>query len=107
MKQFTIMDDGELGKLIIQLRRDVHDFCGRVAHVATALKLEGREHDSDDPLYQRLSSIRDFLQKQLERAEEEAARRALEREKRRRPVTSPGAALWAHFLPRRRVKVSE
>jgi hypothetical protein len=26
MKQFTIMDDGELGKLIIQLRRDVHDF---------------------------------------------------------------------------------
>lgn len=103
MEKLMRMDDSELQKHVEQLKRDVSDFSGRAARVASELKHDGRKYGSD-PLYQRFTSIRDFLQGKLERVEAEIARRALE--KSRRPSMSFGAALLELSLPWRRSRAS-
>jgi hypothetical protein len=105
MKQLTRMNNAELAQQVERLKRDVQDFCGRTADVASTLKGEGRDHGSD-PLYQRLSSIRDFLREQLAEAEQEVTRRSHESAKRR-PATSLGAALLELSLPWRRIRATK
>jgi len=105
MKQLTRMNDAELAQHVERLKRDVQDFSGRTAHVASTLKCEERDHGSD-PLYQRLSSIRDFLREQLAEAEQEVTRRSDESEQRR-PTTSLGAALLELSLPWRRIRATK
>ena len=64
MKPFTEMNDKELHGLIEDLTRDADDFSARAAHVAAAIRIEGREVHGD-ALYQRYASIRDFLLSRL------------------------------------------
>ena len=74
MKPFTDMNDKELKEHLVRLKRDVQDFSGRATHVAATVRSEGRDVLSD-PLYQRYSSIREFLRKPLADAEREDQRR--------------------------------
>jgi hypothetical protein len=104
MKQLATMNDAGLAQHVERLKRDVEDFCGRTARVASTLKCEGRDHGSD-PLYQRLSSIRDFLRQQLAQAEQEVTHRAHESAKRR-PATSLGAAFLELSSPWRRIRAA-
>lgn len=101
MEPFTDMNDRTLEKRINQLRRDVQDFAGRAAAVARSVNLQGRDPGSD-PLYQRLSSIRNFLQHKLTTAEQEFIRRAQNTPTPRAP--SFGATLLELCLPWRRVR---
>jgi len=101
MKQLTTMNDAGLAQHVERLKHDVQDFCGRTARVASTLKCEGQDHGSD-PLYQRLSSIRDFLRQELAQAEQEVMRRA-----KRRPATSLGAALLELSMPWRRIRATK
>ena len=103
MKQLTTMNDERLQTHIEQLQRDVHDFRERAARVASKVSCEGRETGSD-PLYQRLASIRVFLQSKLKEAEQEFERRAHERAKQ--PAISLGAALLEWCLPWRRARAT-
>jgi hypothetical protein len=103
MEKLMRMNDSELQKHAEQLKRDVSDFSGRAARVASELKHDGREYGSD-PLYQRFASIRDFLQDKLVRVEGEVARRA--HDNSRRPSMSFGAALLELSLPWRRTRAS-
>ncbi|MGQ0749802.1 MAG: hypothetical protein ACT4PS_04640 [Betaproteobacteria bacterium] len=104
MKQFMMMNDSELEKHVEQLKRDVWDFTGRAARVASDLKHEAREY-GNDPLYQRFTSIRDFLQEKLVQAEGEVTRRA--HEKPKRAGVSFGAALLELSSPWRRIRASK
>jgi hypothetical protein len=104
MKPFTDMNDQELKGHIVRLKRDVHDFSGRATHVAAAVRFEGRDVLSD-PLYQRYSSIREYLGKQLLDAEREDQRRREARASER--SLSLGAALSGLCFPWRRARVTK
>jgi hypothetical protein len=90
MRPLIGMNNAELARHVERLRDDVNDFCGRAAQVASALKYAGREH-LIDPLYQRYSSIRDFLTEQLGQAERELKRRT--RAAEARPAIRRSAAI--------------
>jgi hypothetical protein len=69
------MDNVQLHKELRRLERDVEDFRVRAATVEAMLERSGRSVMSD-PLHQRLTSIHEFLRRQLEDAGKEAAKRA-------------------------------
>lgn len=104
MRPLVEMNDCELTTHVERLRRDVNDFCGRAAQVASTLKREGHVH-FNDPLYQRLSSIRDFLREQLGQAEGELERRM--QAGGTRPATTLGAAVLGLCLPWRRARATK
>jgi hypothetical protein len=102
MKPFMEMNDKELHGLIRELKRDTHNFSVRAAHVAAALRIEGREVHGD-ALHRRYASIRDFLLSRLIDAEREARRRA---ESAARPRLSVGSAILDLCLPWRRARAT-
>ena len=104
MRPLMRMNDTDLARHVERLRYDVNDFCGRAAQVATTLTREGHEHSSD-PLYQRFSSIRDFLWEQLGQAEGELERRR--RAAAARPATTLGGAILGLSLPWRRARATK
>ena len=103
MKPFTDMNDKELHGLIRELKRDTDDFSARAAHVAAAIRIEGRDVHGD-ALYQRYASIRDFLLSRLVAAEREARRRA---KSPTRPRASLGSAIVELCLPWRRARATK
>jgi hypothetical protein len=66
--------NAELSTEVERLRTDIANFKFRAEKAAVAAKLEGR-CPIDDPLRQRLVSIRDYLDQRLRQAEDEIARR--------------------------------
>jgi hypothetical protein len=92
MNRFAEATDTRLVEHLEQLRRAVQDFEERARVQKTALEREDRFSQSE-PLYQRLTSIRDHLRADLRSAQNELDRR--ERDRSARPAWSLRSAFAA------------
>jgi len=88
------LSDSQLQEHVQRLQSDIQDFDLRADRERAALELEGR-FSASDPLYQRLTFIRDQLRNDLKQAENELRRRHAAR--RDKPADGVRAMFAAWF----------
>ena len=79
MDWLTQLSDARLHENIERLERDVQEFETRASQ-RKAILVRDRQFSMSDPLYQRLTSIRDHLRGQLRQARDELTRRPASRD---------------------------
>ena len=96
MKWVNDANERQLRQHVERLHRDIQDFDQRASQQQARLEREGRFSRSE-PLYQRLTSIRDHLQGQLHEAQQELGRRTR---------VTPKSAGWSlrSLKPRRKTR---